>query len=209
MGIRKTIILILSLVSLVGAQNTEKKEVISPVVKSLILPGWGEKTLGNANRSRFFSLTETALWVGAAGTWLAASYEEDNFRSYAAEYAGVDVSSKKHSFWVDIGNYLSRDEYNEEHLRFRENDELYPETSEWAWVWHSDSHRSKFESMRIRTDSFKKTTSFLIGGVVINHIASAIDAFYLRNLDREASFSMTPKYNPVTDGVEIALSIQF
>ena len=163
MGSTKTIILILSLVTLAESQGPVKKQVISPVVKSLILPGWGENTLGNLHRARIFSLLETGLWIGIAGTYLAAAYEEDNFHSYAAEYAGVDVSGKNHAFWVDIGNYLSRQDYNEEHLRFRDNNELYPRTSEWDWVWDSENNR-----LQDGVSSYGFGVTIRLGGISLN-----------------------------------------
>ena len=38
-----------------------QKPLISPVVKSLIFPGWGEYSLGNQIRGRIFVLSETML----------------------------------------------------------------------------------------------------------------------------------------------------
>lgn len=210
MGREKRFIIPVILVSLVLCQGNEKNEGLSPVLKSVIVPGWGEKSLNQATRSRIFSLTETALWICVGGSYLAASYEEDNFRSFAAEHAGVDVSGKDRNFWVDIGNYSSREDYNEEHLRFRDNDDLYPETSEWNWSWDNENNRSRFESMRIRKDKYKKAATFLIGGVVVNHIASAIDAAYLGRLEMEnTTLSVAPVYNFDTDNIELSVSLHF
>ena len=37
----------------------------------------------------------------------------------------------------------------------------------------------KFESMRIRSDYFAKTGEYILGAIVLNHIISAIDTYYL------------------------------
>ncbi len=190
-------------------ENSPTESRLSPAVKSFLLPGWGEKALEHPKRSTFFFLSEASLWLSVAGTFIASEAEERKYTAYAADHAGVDVNGKGHEFWVDIGNYSNRDAYNEEHLRFRENDELYSLDTEWNWSWDDASHRSKFEGMRIRGDRLAKATSFLVGGVVLNHVISAIDAAYLQNIQKESTVSIIPKVDLETHSSSISLSIRF
>lgn len=190
-------------------ENLPKESKISPAVKSLLLPGWGEKALDNPKRSTFFFLSEVSLWLSVAGTFVASEAEERKYTAYAADHAGVDVNGKSHDFWVDIGNYSDRDTYNEEHLRFRENDDLYSLDAEWDWSWDDAGSRSKFEGMRLRGDRLAKATSFLLGGVVLNHVISAIDAAYLQNLQKEAAVSIIPKIDLHSQTSSLSLSIRF
>ena len=58
--------------------------------------------------------------------------------------------------------------------------------------------------MRIKSDTWKLRASFLVGGMVLNHIISAIDALYLLRLK---NITFLPKNN---NGVnEISLQIRF
>lgn len=197
--------------ALLAAQEKSKpaNQRLSPVVKSFLIPGWGEKALGNPARSKGFFLSEAALWLSTAGTFTAAEAEERKYIAFAADHAGVDISGKAHDFWVDIGNYEDRDAYNAEHLRFRENDALYSLDKEWNWSWDDSENRKKFEGMRIRGDRLSKATSFLLGGIVLNHIISAIDAAYLQNLQHGAKVSISPKVHPETKTSSLAFTIRF
>ena len=62
---KKIIILILVFISFTKGENYQ----ISPVVKSFIVPGWGEKVLQNTSRARLFSNIELSLWTVCIGTY--------------------------------------------------------------------------------------------------------------------------------------------
>ena len=207
---QKTLTILLMTVSLF-AQEKNQPEVshLSPVVKSFLIPGWGEKTLNNPVRSKVFFLSEAMLWLSVAGTYTAAQSQEREYIAFAADYAGVDISGKTHDFWVDIGNYENRDAYNQEHLRFRENDALYSLDEEWNWSWDDSGNRSRFEGMRIRGDRLAKATSFLMGGIVLNHVISAIDAAYLQNVQNNAEVTILPKVDVESKTTSLAFTIRF
>ena len=81
-------------------------------------------------------------------------------------------------------------EYDAEHLRMRDGME-----GKWAgrnWQWDTVKHREKFESMRIQSDRLSLAGQFFIGGIILNHIVSAIDALYLYRLENIESFSVIP-----------------
>ena len=91
-----------------------------------------------------------------------------------------------------MGNYSSMDDHNDEHLRFRDIDDLYPENEGWDWTWDSDKNKTTFETMRIGSDKLALRGKFIIGGLIVNHIVSAIDALYLTRLEKINSISMIP-----------------
>ena len=165
-----------------GSPVDQQKPLFSPVVKSLVLPGWGEYSLDNQIRGRIFVLSETVLLLAILGSYSVAQRQETEYKAYAAEHAGIDPIGKDRQFWVDIGNYSSLSTFNEEHLRWRDFIALYEDNDTWAWAWDSDSNRERFENRRIASDSWRLRGSFLIGGVVLNHIVSAIDALYLSKI---------------------------
>ena len=191
-----------------GQEQTSFRR-ISPVIKSLILPGSGEYALGNKERGRKFVITEIALVFSAVASYHQSDSESQTYMAFASEHSGAQSSDKSHNYWVDIGNYISIDAYNEEHLRFRENDDLYEDSELWTWDWDSDANRSKFESIRIRSDLWKLGGSFLIGGIVINHIVSAIDALYLKRISALESISFHPKINPSQNSFALQIDWNF
>jgi len=192
-----------------GPTVDQQKPLISPVVKSLVLPGWGEYSLDNQIRGRIFVLSETVLLLAILGSYSVAQRQEKEYKAYAAEHAGIDPIGKDRQFWVDIGNYSSLFTFNEEHLRWRDFNALYEDNDTWAWAWDSSNNRERFENTRIASDSWRLRGSFLIGGVVLNHIVSAIDALYLSKISNIQETVVSPNYNPHSDKMELSLTVYF
>lgn len=192
-----------------GPAVDHQKPLISPVVKSLVFPGWGEYSLDNQTRGRVFVLSETILLLAILGSYSVAQRKETEYKAYAAEHAGIDPLGKNRQFWVDIGNYSSLFTYNEEHLRWRDFNALYENNDTWAWAWDSNNNRERFENTRIASDIWRLRGSFLIGGVVLNHIVSAIDALYLSKISNIQETVISPNYNPLSDKMELSLTVYF
>ena len=192
-----------------GPTVDQQKPLNSPVVKSLVLPGWGEYSLDNQIRGRIFVLSETVILLAILGSYSVSQRQETEFRAYAAEQAGISPDGKDRQFWVDIGNYSSLLAFNEEHLRWRDFNALYEDNDTWAWAWDSGNNRGRFENMRITSDSWRLRGSFLIGGVVLNHIVSAIDALYLSKISNIKETVVSPHYNPYSDEMGLSLTVSF
>jgi len=201
---KKTIIIIsLSVCFLFGGLPT-----LHPMVKSAILPGWGEKSMHNTHRARNFRLIEISLITGSVSAYTFSNHFVNRYESFAVEHANVDSRGKEHRYWVDIGNYSDMDSHNDEHLRFRDLDNLYDEKNGWGWIWDSKENRTTFENMRIRSDVLAMTGKFLVGSIVLNHIVSAIDALYLTRLQKIESIVFLPKISK--DGTKsLSLTIAF
>jgi|TARA_B100000959_G_scaffold27288_1_gene26259 hypothetical protein len=174
----KKVIFIMLCLSLSKGQNYK----MSPILKSILVPGWGEKTLQDNKRSRFFSNIELSLWTACIGSYTFSYHQMLQYESFAVEHAGIlGTEDKNHKYWVDIGNYIDIDNHNSEHLRWRYLNELYGESEQWSW--DTRTNMKKFETMRIRSDYFAKASEYIIGAIVLNHIVSAIDALYLLRLN--------------------------
>jgi len=199
MAKKKYLILVLLAVCLLpenaGAQN-------NLMWKSLILPGWGESTLGIQKKARIFYTTEAALWTSALASGIFSNYFMQTSKAYSAEHAGVDVSGKSAQYWIDIGNYNSMDLYNAEHQRWRDVESLY--STESTWYWDSENSRKKFENMRISGDRWALTLKFLGAGLVMNRIISAIDVIYLGRGNEEQITLM-----PILDKSKIGYQLTF
>ena len=186
--LKKKILTILCFSSIISAGIPD----MHPMVKSAIFPGWGESAKNSVVRARIFRLTEAMLWIGYVGVNTFSNHAETQYQSFAAIHAGIDHQGKDHSYWVDIGNYPDINTYNDEHLRFRETENLYALNGKWNWNWDSDENRNEFETLRINSDLLALTGKFVIGGIVMNHIVSAIDALYLNRLEKIESISFMP-----------------
>ena len=163
---------------------------LNPVLKSSLIPGWGEAVLENNKRARLFSSIELSLWTACLATYTASYHQMLQYQSFAVEHAGVDADNKDHKYWVDIGNYIDIDQHNSEHLRWRYLDEIYSESDHW--LWDNKNNMKNFESMRIRSDMLAKTGEYVIGAIIMNHLLSAIDTLYLLRLKKENDVAIIP-----------------
>ncbi len=175
-------LLYLSLLS--GARATH------PMIKSLLVPGWGEASLGYQKSSRFFIHTETILMIGCLTAYKLGEMERNKYITFANEHAGAK-NINDHKYWVDIGNYNSNQTFDEEHLRMRDGKE--GQWSSYPWLWEGGSSlRTRFERMRINSDKLFFTGKFIIGGILLNHIVSGINTLYLTRLKNNNRLSLSP-----------------
>lgn len=161
------------------AQIADATETISQsrarglILRSLVLPGWGEHALSYPGRGYLLNSTELSLWVSYFSlSFLAASVEQD-MKALAAVHAGINPQGKDLVYFTDIGNYRTLAEYNDQKLRYRQDNRVYPES--WAWAWDSDLSRRQFDEKRIQSQQIYRAASFMIAGLVINRIVSIID----------------------------------
>ena len=164
---------------------------IHPSLKSAFIPGLGESSLSKTTQSKFFNLVELALWSTFFGFHKSSIHKRLQYQSYAAKNAGISTENKNHKYWVDIGNYLSLIDHNEEHLRWRQINDIYSE--EFNWSWKSKSHMKKFEEMRINSDKLAKYGQYTLGAIVLNHIVSSINALYLSRLADDLKIISIPR----------------
>lgn len=153
-----------------------KKSVLLAIAASLILPGMGELYAGNFNTSgKYVLLAEGGIWSTYAGIRLHGTWIRNDARAFATAHSGISMGGKDEQFEVNIGNFLSTDEYNQAKLRNREFDLIYSDPG-YNWRWDSDVSRLRFKDQRIRSDHIFQTSKFVIATAVVNRIVSAFSA---------------------------------
>jgi hypothetical protein len=158
------------------APPREKKSVALAALYSLALPGMGELYAGSFSSGRYFLAAEGALWLTYAIFQVRADALRDDARSFAVARAGVSLAGKNDQYFVDIGNFLSIDDYNEKKLRDRDVDKLYDPALGYSWRWDADASRASYRDQRVSSDDMYNNRKFVVAVVVINHVASAINA---------------------------------
>ncbi|MCK9483742.1 MAG: hypothetical protein M0R34_05215 [Candidatus Marinimicrobia bacterium] len=180
------------------------------LLRSAILPGWGERHLGYVERSYSFNVSEIALWVTyLAFQWYGTAVEND-MKAYAATHAGIDPKGKDQYYFTDIGNYDNIYEYNDQKLRYRTVNLLYPLTPEYYWAWDSESSRRSFDKSRIKSATALRNASFAIAGLVANRIISMLDIMVLTQGHLESrDLDIDSALRPTNDGLSFSLNINF
>ena len=167
-----------------------------PFLKSLLIPGWGQYSQNRKGAALAFLGMETILWGGMIGVKTYGNWLEGDYQAYANSHANIDPSGKNHDFYVDIGNYDTRDEYNEIQQLERDWNSLYL-GSEYNWEWDSSANRTTFEDVRIKSDLYKNSSIYFAGAIVVNHLAAAIDAARHSRIQEslQAGVSLDPNGN--------------
>jgi hypothetical protein len=156
-----------------------KKSIGKAFLLSLALPGMGERYTGRYTRGSRFFATEVVLWLSYAGFTTYRDWRKEDYRNFAATYAQVDVRGKSDTYFIDVGNYRNIYTYNAAKLRQRNLPKYYRDVEKYFWQWDSESHRKKFDNLRISADKAYSRSLFVIGMVFANHVISAIDAVVL------------------------------
>lgn len=154
----------------------ERKSVSLAAVASLVLPGAGELYADGFSSGKYFLIAEGALWLTYIAFDVHGTALRDDARAYAISRAGVNPAGKDDQYYVDIGNFLDIQEYNEKQLRDREPDRLYDPGAGYAWRWESDADRALYREQRISAETAFNNRKFVVAAVIINHVASAINA---------------------------------
>ncbi|MFQ6606954.1 MAG: hypothetical protein ACE5EE_00275 [Fidelibacterota bacterium] len=183
-----------------SSQNTVQRTI----VKSLLLPGLGEFSMGENRRGRFFVRSELGFWLILAGSLWSASSDDSRLRVYAIQYAGADLSGKDDRFFVNMSTYESMDTYNAYQQRARSPYDTYSTAAGYYWSWVSENHRQKYRDFLIRRDQAKSVASFSLAGMILNRIVSAIDVV---SLNRKGLFEANVQQTP--EGAELKLIFCF
>ncbi len=195
-----------------AASKEVAKARATAFLKSLILPGWGQYGSGDKTSAAVFALTELGFLGGMYGFHSYAVVKRDDYEAYAAQYAGV-IGDHPHDFYVDVGNWDRVENYNEQRLKDREFDRLYTSSSD-SWDWDSYEHRVRMKKIRVQSDKAFNGVYYLAGGLVLNHLASAIHAGRSARLS-EGTSSAVRDWNlfftssPDKRGLSVHLSCSF
>jgi len=156
--------------------SQEKKSPALAAIYSLLLPGMGELYAGGFSSGKYFLIAEGALWLTYGAFSVQGSNQQDDARTYAVSRAGILPDGRDDQFYVDIGNFLTTEEYNDKQLRDRQPELLYSRAEGEGWTWESDAARAAYKEERLSSERTYNNQKFIVAAIVVNHIASAINA---------------------------------
>jgi len=145
--------------------------------RSLLVPGAGQKYLGQKGAAKGFFIAEISLWISFFAFKEYGKWVRQDALAFAATHSGAITQGKPSQFFVDIGNYRDVYEYNDNKQRMYQFDKVYT-SEDYFWAWDDNSNRQKFEQMRIDSDKAINRSTFVLGGIFANHIISAIHAVW-------------------------------
>lgn len=184
MGLRKAMLLVAVWAVTASADR-------SAMVRSIVLPGWGQTHLGHKTRGAVFMGVEAATWLGAGFSYIQATWERDNFRMLALQKAGIDVARRSRGFQNDVGNFMSSEDFNSyirqlaryyypddpaaQHEYYQNNS--VPDSDGWNWSGEAD--RLLYRDALRESREWYRRTAYIAMFAVVNRVVSGIDAALL------------------------------
>ena len=145
---------------------------------SVILPGAGQYYTESRGKMIFFGGAEALIWSNFVGFRLYGKWKKEDYISWAALHAGVDVNGKPDSYFETLTYYDNIDIYNQLELLYERSEaELYPDTPEFYWNWDSDENRVHFRKLRNDSKNAYRRSLLFLGAALVNRVLSGIDAF--------------------------------
>jgi hypothetical protein len=190
-----------------------KKSIGLAIIYSILLPGMGELYAGNFNAGRFFTIAEATLWGTYIGMSTYSGWQKNRYHSFAASNGGVNVAGKNDDYYATIGVYTDINEYNDDMARNGEFNKMF-NTEQDYWKW-SGSDRKTYRAMWTAGEQWHNNLRFVIGGLVLNRVVSAINAAriaaaYNKNASQELGWNVSAgisNYATLPSGVIVNLQL--
>ena len=172
-----------------------KKSVGLGIIYSLLLPGMGELYADAYDVGKYFTIADGVLWGTFIGMNAYSNWQKDNYQTYAASRAGVNNSNKDENYYARIGEYTSIETYNDQKALERNFNEMYDE-EKYFWKWNSIEERRTYRDMWTSSEQTSNDIRFVVGGLILNRVASAINAArlvtsYNKRLEEEVSWNFS------------------
>jgi len=156
--------------------DLERRSPFLASLYSLVLPGMGELYAGGFSSGKYFLVADGVLWLTLLAFELQGNALRDDARAYSVAMAGVNPAGKDDQFYVDVGNFMTIDDYNQKKLRDRQPEKLYDATAGYAWSWSADIDRMAYRDQRLASENMYNNKKFVVAALVVNRVASAINA---------------------------------
>ncbi|MGE5845236.1 MAG: hypothetical protein ACM34O_00835 [Ignavibacteria bacterium] len=157
--------------------NPKKKNTGLAIIYSLLLPGMGELYAESYSSGKYFTIAEGALWGVYIGMNAYANWQEEKYKSFATSNGGVNTAGKNKEYFANIGVYENIDAYNDAKALERNFAAMY-DAQQYYWSW-SDNDRKRYRSQWTSSEEAYNNIRFVVGGLILNRIMSAINAVRL------------------------------
>ncbi len=176
-------------------QNPAKKKTGLAILYSFLLPGMGELYAESYSSGQYFTIAEGALWGIFIGMNSYGNWQKDRYKSFALSKAGITSDGKDEEYFGTISQYISIEEYNNEKALERNFDEMY-NPQKLYWNWGNQENREQYRSMWLSSEQTFNDVRFIVGAMIINRIASAINAVrlvaaYNKRINSEVSWNFS------------------
>jgi len=156
----------------------KKKSPGLAILYSFLLPGMGELYADDYGSGKYFTITEGLLWGTYIGMNVYANSKENDYKAFAQAFAAVNPSGKEADYFATISEYNNIEVYNDSKALERNFSEMY-DVESYYWKWQTNEDRKTYRDMRTSAEQTFNDIRFVVGAMILNRIASAINAVRL------------------------------
>lgn len=177
------------------------------VLRSTLIPGWGEHSYGASTSGYLFNGIEAALWIFAGIASTNATNHENDLYYFATEYGSISNPQRKSDVFLDrVSKYESMDAYNEQMLRNRQWDRIYSAENGFYWKWESEEKQDEYFRIKTQRYLWRQRLTYTFGGIALNHLVSTMDALFLSR--KNTSVSLQPEIGDSSAGLRLKISFR-
>jgi len=155
-----------------------KKSTGLAVLYSLLIPGMGELYADSYSSGKFFTITDGVLWGIYIGVNSSANWKKDKYQTFAVTNGGITKAGKTDKYYSIIGIYQNIDNYNNQKALERDFGAML-DKNKFYWNWQNNATRKQYRDMWSSSEQSFNDLKFIAGALIINRIASAINAVRL------------------------------
>ncbi|MFO7660879.1 MAG: hypothetical protein R6V77_08195, partial [Candidatus Cloacimonadaceae bacterium] len=191
-----TLTCLIILAALLAGQSLSAKPFrINPLLKSALVPGWGQVSL-DRNYGYGMIASEVLLWSTLFYHNTEQELKDQESYEFALKFAHINPGSYSSQYYRDLAKYdTSGFEAGGYNALVRENAiNLYPDNyalqqayidenaipDEMAWTWDSYQQRKDYSSTRKEILELKDRAQLITGLIIANHVLSSIDMLRLK-----------------------------
>ncbi len=192
---KKSSLFAIVLVLLLGGESSALNTRGKAVMRSALLPGWGQIHLGHETRGLVFVGVDLATWAGVGLSYLEGVFKRDDYTWLASSQAGIFVEGRSRDFLDDLSNFDSSTEYNDYVHRLaryyypddpeaqRKYYETHARYGDDAWDWSSEEARVTFARHLQDSRQWFRRSLYIAAFALVNRVVSIIDVSLLKEAD--------------------------
>jgi hypothetical protein len=194
------------------------------VLKSLILPGWGQIQEGNRARAAYYLSAEAVTWGLKAGYVWQANEMKDAYKAFARTHSGAEQMIDSDEFYRIMSTFRSAEEYNMQVKMSARNtylDPIYGLNEDWvgynsyleqnlipdasSWLWSDTDVWENYRMKRFESQEALKSAKVLTFALVLNRLLASADVIFADKVWK----TKVPAISADPINGEIHLSIKF
>lgn len=151
-------------------------------LKSLLLPGWGQRSQGKRTAANVFVMVEGLFWGGVIGFNKYSGWKLEDSRRWAALHAGSSLIGKDNNYFQYMALYPDMTTFNAaQYSGLGDPSSAYPAGAGYDWRWSSEGAWKRYRELRRDSRLATSYATIALSGIVAGRLVGAVSALISGN----------------------------